>query len=378
MASLHGDPDLRPSGPECQHRCGWTAFPGRSTCCRSCQGAEGPHAKDCSIKNRPAIQSPALCAQRCGRAAFGSFATCCTRCRGPGGPHAGDCAQKGFVGAPHSAPLGALQGAPLGPCGELTDLEDGLRHQLEEWHEAGAMRSSEEVQKVIHQLVASSGVNEQAVKMLWLSVARKALPSDGPLAVYIGLAKRHHNFEAEVIDLGQYSAKHSNSCMFLTCAVALADRRERGHDDGPLGTVAEKIEAALPFGQAISLADLIQEHQQDRCSTLGLMADVLRDAACEVLLSEKDYFVPFFHPVSLVHGASSKDSYEMWVGRLRGDEEGDELVVLALSRLCGMAVQPVQKSGYRVPLMDPFGDPTGWISYWGNDDRHWVWLRPSK
>jgi hypothetical protein len=23
-----------------------------------------------------------------------------------------------------------------------------------------------------------------------------------------------------------------------------------GHDDGPLGTVAEKIEAALPFGQA--------------------------------------------------------------------------------------------------------------------------------
>lgn len=100
-----------------------------------------------------------------------------------GGPHAGDCALKGFVvgsldcvgyrrtiqdiqvplkmkargkvtgtspptqahacfelvdrsaraqGAPHSAPLGALQGAPLGPCGKLTDLEDGLRHQLEE------------------------------------------------------------------------------------------------------------------------------------------------------------------------------------------------------------------------------------------------------
>ena len=96
------------------HCWGWTAFPGRSTCCRcagtlqedvlsvtwpcrSCQGAEGPHAKewklqshrslrvvqltvqvhhlhvfaaawqDCSIKNRPAIQSPALCAQRCGQ-----------------------------------------------------------------------------------------------------------------------------------------------------------------------------------------------------------------------------------------------------------------------------------------------------------------------
>ena len=38
----------------------------------------------------------------------------------------------------------------------------------------------------------------------------------------------------------------------------------------------------------------------------------------------------------------------------------------------------VQKSGYRVPLMDPCGElerTSGWISYWGNDDRHWVWLK---
>eukprot|EP00439_Symbiodinium_sp_Y106_P076992 s2007_g16.t1 len=38
--------DCRPAGPECQYACGWTAFPGRSTCCRSCRGAAGPHAKD--------------------------------------------------------------------------------------------------------------------------------------------------------------------------------------------------------------------------------------------------------------------------------------------------------------------------------------------
>merc|ERR1719263_393630 len=61
---------------------------------------------------------------------------------------------------------------------------------------------------------------------------------------------------------------------------------------------------------------------------------------------------------------------------LRGDEEGDELVILALARLLGIAVQPVQQSGYRVPLMDPTGaTETHCISYWGNDDRHWVWLR---
>lgn len=29
-----------------------------------------------------------------------------------------------------------------------------------------------------------------------------------------------------------------------------------------------------------------------------------------------------------------------WIEKMRGDEEGDELVILALSRLCGMAVQP--------------------------------------
>ena len=62
--------------------------------------------------------------------------------------------------------------------------------------------------------------------------------------------------------------------------------------------------------------------------------------------------------------------------RLRGDEEGDELVMLALARILGIAIQPVQQSGYRVPLMDPMGvfDKEG-ASYWGNDDRHWVWLR---
>merc|ERR1719291_40534 len=63
---------------------------------------------------------------------------------------------------------------------------------------------------------------------------------------------------------------------------------------------------------------------------------------------------------------------------MRQDEEGDELVMLCLSMLPGMPVQPVQQSGYRVPLMDPkemASDP-GAISYWGNDDKHWVWLRP--
>lgn len=260
-------------------------------------------------------------------------------------------------------------------------MEDGLRHQLEEWHAAGAMRSTEEVQDVIRELASLAEVNEQVVKMLWLSIARQTRPSDSPLSLYVDLAKKHHDVGVEVVDLGQYSAKHNNSCMFLTCAVALADRRERGYDDGPVGLVGEQIEAAVPFGQAISLADLIHEHLQDRCSMLGQMADILRHAACEVLLSDKEYFLPFFHPISVAHGVSDKDAYGRWISKMRGDEEGDELVVLALSRLCGMAVQPVQKSGYRVPLMDPFGEKesaTGWISYWGNDDRHWVWLRPWK
>eukprot|EP00434_Breviolum_minutum_P025107 symbB.v1.2.022180.t1/scaffold1915.1/size133927/8 len=86
--------------------------------------------------------------------------------------------------------------------------------------------------------------------MLWLSIARQTRPSDSPLSLYVDLAKKHHDVGVEVVDLGQYSAKHNNSCMFLTCAVALADRRERGYDDGPVGLVGEQIEAAVPFGQA--------------------------------------------------------------------------------------------------------------------------------
>ena len=43
-----------------------------------------------------------------------------------------------------------------------------------------------------------------------------------------------------------------------------------------------------------------------------------------------------------------------WVSKLRGDEEGDELVVLALSRLCGVAIQPVPGLVRFLILVEPF------------------------
>merc|ERR1719498_1595632 len=132
-----------------------------------------------------------------------------------------------------------------------------------------------------------------------------------------------------------------------------------------------------------SIEGLIEQHRRSRCGTLGRMADALRHAACEVLSFDVDFFMMYFHPVRPgsfskdISEADSKKAYFEWVNKLRGDDEGDELVMLALSRLIGMAVQPVQQSGYRVPLMDPTGAAeTDCISYWGNDDRHWVWLRP--
>merc|ERR1711990_320886 len=55
-------------------------------------------------------------------------------------------------------------------------------------------------------------------------------------------------------------------------------------------------------------------------------------------------------------------------------------VVLALARLLGIAIQPVQQTGYRVPLMDPIEAALhgGSSVFWGNDDIHWVWLRLKK
>eukprot|EP00930_Biecheleria_cincta_P066531 TRINITY_DN5267_c0_g1_i1.p1 TRINITY_DN5267_c0_g1~~TRINITY_DN5267_c0_g1_i1.p1 ORF type:complete len:308 (-),score=58.05 TRINITY_DN5267_c0_g1_i1:655-1578(-) len=37
---------------ECQNGCGWTAFPGHATCCKSCSSTSGPHARDCLRKNQ--------------------------------------------------------------------------------------------------------------------------------------------------------------------------------------------------------------------------------------------------------------------------------------------------------------------------------------
>jgi len=354
----------------CQGGCGWTAFPGHPTCCRLCKGAEGPHAKDCEIKNR-LVQPP--CSNGCGRPAFGSFATCCTKCHGPTGPHAKDCAQKGtWTKSAGDAPTrrDSVDAEPR----DIEAVEQDLRTKLTAWRDAGAMSTPDEVDEVIKGLASSAEMEPDAVRMLWLSTVCSARPVGGPMMAYVELAKKHHGIDVEVVDLGQYSAGLSNSCMFLTCAVSIADRRIKGHADAELpGILGACLESAASFDDSLTLEQLVEEHGRTRSGTLGNMADALRHAACEVLLCDKEFYAPFFHPVRC---AGSPMSFETWVKRLRGSEEGDELVILALARLCGMAIQPVQQSGYRVPLMDPVGAAeTQCITYWGNDDHHWVWLR---
>lgn len=353
------------------------------------------------MKNK---RSPPLCFCGCGRLAFGSFATCCTKCEGPDGPHTRDCAAKnakpgteaGLAGASAEAGTAAAGTTIAGGGGESAaaaprteeEVYEDLRTRLVEWQAAGAMKTREQVDEVIRGLAASSGMEHEAVRMLWLSIARQARPVGAPTELYISLAKEHHDVEVEVIDLGAQSAEHTNSCMFLTCAATLADRRAKGYEDAMLpGLLGEALYDAAPDGNAMaSIDELIEQHRRNRSGTLGRMADALRHAACEVLQHDADFFQPYFHPVrpGTPHASSSrmmgedemKQAYFRWVTKLRGDDEGDELVILALARLMGMAVQPVQQSGYRVPLMDPTGtSETDCISYWGNDDRHWVWLR---
>jgi len=271
------------------------------------------------------------------------------------------------------------------PARTPEEVNEELRIRLVDWQSAGAMKTRDQVDEVIRGLADSSGMQPEAVRMLWMTIARQARPVGAPTEAYIALARKHHDLLVEVIDLGANSAKHTNSCMFLTCAAELADRRAKGYDDaflpGLLGDLL--VEAAPSSNSMASIDELIEQHRRTRAGTLGRMADALRHAACEVLNHDADFFWPYFHPVlpgrssRELSEADSKKAYFEWVLKLRGDEEGDELVILALARLIGMAVQPVQQSGYRVPLMDPTGSAeTDCISYWGNDDRHWVWLRP--
>jgi len=265
------------------------------------------------------------------------------------------------------------------------DVNEELRMRLVEWQTVGAMKTRDQVDEVIRGLAASSGMEQEAVRMLWMTIARQARPVGAPTAAYIALAKKHHGVEVEVIDLGAGSAKHTNSCMFLTCAAELADRRAKGYADAVLpGLLGDALSDAAPDGNSMaSIDELIEQHRRCRSGTLGRMADALRHAACEVLQHDVDFFWPYFQPVRggasfrmEISEADSKKAYFEWVAKLRGDEEGDELVILALARLIGLAVQPVQQSGYRVPLMDPTESAeTDSISYWGNDDHHWVWLR---
>jgi hypothetical protein len=252
------------------------------------------------------------------------------------------------------------------------------------------MKTRSQVDEVIEGLAKASGMENEAVRLLWLTAARQAKPVGAPSAAYISLALKHHGVDVEVIDLGQYSAKRGNSCMFLTCSVALAHRRVQAMAEGredvlPPGLLGQALEAAAPHTNSPSVSsidDLIEQHRRTRHGTLGRMADALRDAAVEMLIADQDFFRPYYTPVGRSAGSASKadseKAYARWVEGMRGNEEGDELVMLCLSMLLGMAVQPVQQSGYRVPLMDPTGaaETSGGVVFWGNDDHHWVWLRP--
>lgn len=242
------------------------------------------------------------------------------------------------------------------------------------------MQSEEDIAQVISTLAPSSGLPEQSVRVLWVGIARATRPAEGPSTVYAELASKHHAVQVTVVDLGQYSAEHSSSCMFLTCAAALAERRLCGYADAELPGLLGETLGSAGLDQAAQLStieELIGEHLSDRKGTLGKMADALRHAACELLHHDSDFYKPFFHPVrGDLADMDHEVAYALWLADLRGSEEGDELVILALARLCGIAVQPVQKSGYRVPLMDPTSAADSEaISFWGNNDRHWVWLR---
>lgn len=245
------------------------------------------------------------------------------------------------------------------------------------------MKTRAQVDDVISQLAAGSGLEREVIRMLWLNVACQARPVGAPVETYVMLAREHHGIAVEVIDLGARSMKQCNSCMFLTCAAAVADHLAKGREDAlPPGLLGERLADAMPGTNASQpMEEILEQHRRTRAGTLGRMADVLREAACDMLTSDADFFRPYFHPTrTIVQGGDEamRKAYVKWVERLRGDEEGDELVLLALTRLLGMAVQPVQQSGYKVPLMDPTGAAeSDFVSYWGNDDRHWVWLRPT-
>lgn len=366
------------SWPPCHNGCGLTAFTGHQTCCSACSGPEGPHAQDCFVKNRPAQPS---CQLGCGRPAFDNFATCCTRCTGSAGFHAPDCQLKADAlqfGPVHS-------GRSLGS--DSTDVEENLRSSLAAFSATGESETTEEVAGRVEKLARQTSKGEMEVRLRWMNVVKSARPIGGPTDVYVDLAKRKYGLHVEVLDLGQFSASWSSSCLFLVCAASLLHLECAGTVIEPLTVFCpgEALEGFRPSDMNFTMAadDIIRDGLENREGVLGQMADVLRSAVCDALEREDEFYQPYFVPVVERSRAwkptnqSTSEDYRRWVQCMRGNAEGDELVVLALCRLCGVAAQTVHKSGYSVPLMDPLNVAgLGRICYWGNDDKHWVWLRP--
>ena len=112
---------------------------------------------------------------------------------------------------------------------------------------------------------------------------------------------------------------------------------------------------------------------------------MLRKAACDELSGNAHLYRPFY-AADVGYRRSKKTragvvepvcqaAYEGWVSALRGSDESDQLVVVALARCCRISVQVIVAFAYVVSFVDPAGVGRGSRQcWWENYGAHWVQL----
>ena len=199
-------------------------------------------------------------------------------------------------------------------------------------------------------------------------------------AHYIERAQEDLQLVVEAKDFGMYAARTVNACFWLSLAAALTRSS---------WAISNRLRDALPGFESARNVSLPAHTKDVRCSELASLAAQLRHHMC--LGEEAAMLKPYIRDsiyqafAALGDGGPPRtlQSYKAWVAKLASNEFADELVVLATAmelnvRIVCVPYTPPGDFPWQITRYPPSGGHvvSGAIIHLGNDDVHYVWLRP--
>ena len=207
------------------------------------------------------------------------------------------------------------------------------------------------------------------------------VPLSDKLAQYVERAQVDLRLVAEAKDFGMHAGRTVNACFWLSLAAALTRSS---------WVVTTRHHDSFPGFQSACDAGIPDDTKDIRNSAVATFAVQLRhhmcfgDGAAMLKSYIRDSIYQAFAALGVGGPPRTLQSYKCWVAKLASNEFADELVVLATAmelnvRIVCVPYTPPGRTPWQISRYPPEGVDviSGATIYLGNDNVHYVWLRPT-